>query len=180
MCLPSRNHHTYDAGPDITSSFQSFHHSHSRGDFDSKPNNGTFPGNIPKKWTILNLQKNSRNLENSRNTPPKKKKTGKPLKKIHGSHLWMFSPFCQHAFPNGKTAAASERSHCRAASTGLTDLGRGSWLVWTISRGYPPGNSHSHGKSIILMVFTWKDGDFMSYVSFREVRYSQIKSKLER
>ena len=36
---------------------------------------------------------------------------------------------------------------------------------------YPPVNSHSHGKSTILMVFTKKDGIFMGYVSFREGIY---------
>ena len=46
---------------DITISFQSFHHSHSRGHYDSKPNNGT--GNIPKKIDHTKFAKNSRNLD---------------------------------------------------------------------------------------------------------------------
>ena len=42
------------------------------------------------------------------------------------------------------------------------------WLFPGILPDYTPVNSHSHGKSTILMVFARKDGIFMGYVSFRE------------
>ena len=92
---------------DMTISFQSFHHSHSRGHYDSKPNNAMEISQ--KKMDHTKFAKKLKKLGYIPGTPPppqkKKKTTG------NGSHLWMFRP-------------ASERSHCRAASTGLTDLGK--------------------------------------------------------
>ena len=66
----------------------------------------------PKKLTIPNLQKTQETWIYTRNTspPPKKKKNnGKRLPSMDVSPLLSTWP-------------ASERSHCRAASTGLTDL----------------------------------------------------------
>ena len=67
----------------------------------------------------------------------------------------------------------SRRSQLATTTTTTTQQQQQQQTTTTTTTTYTPVNSHSHGKSTILMVFASKDEILMGHVSFREDKSSE-------